>query len=243
MNKHIKSELKSFISGLNARKKSIDSNFRQTYVDREFKVRKLHFEFLTEKTPWSDLKAYQLVINKLPLDANVQMANSTAVRYAQLMPSRKDILYNSNRGVAGIDGCTSTSVGAAMVNQRMTVLFTGDVAFLYDSNALWNNYLPENLRIVVFNNQGGNIFRFIKGPGETAQLEEFFEAHHNISAKNIAKAFDVNYYSAENQNKLENVLSDFFASSENKRPSILEIFTPREENMVILKKYFKNLLD
>ena len=238
LTKHIKSELTSFLSALNKRKIKADSDFKKRYIDQEDKVVAKHNEYI-RKSPWSDLKAYSLVIEKLPHNINLQMANSTSVRYAQLMPSRSDIIYNSNRGVAGIDGCTSTAVGASLANGKMTVLVTGDVAFLYDSNALWNNYLQENLRIIVFNNQGGNIFRFIPGPSDTNQLEEFFEAKHNIKAKYISKAFHFNYFEASDYNQLQNQLPAFFAKQDNGKPAILEIFTPGKENMKILNDYFK----
>lgn len=240
LTKHIKSELKSFLTGILRHRKSIDSGFKNSYMSKELKVKKRHSEFV-ESAPWSDFKAYSIINSKLPIGINLQMANSTAVRYAQLMHSRKDILYNSNRGVAGIDGCTSTAVGASVVNGKLTVLVTGDVAFLYDSNALWNKYLTEHLRIIVFNNEGGNIFRFIPGPSKTNQLEEFFEAHHRIKAKGIASTFEINYYNAKNENELNDILPSFFKMQSNDRPAILEVFTPRLENMDILKEYFEYL--
>ncbi len=242
LTKHIKSELKSFLRGLDKRKKINDSDFSDKYMQQENRVKIKHENFL-KNSSWSDLKAYYIVNKYLPENINLQMANSTAVRYAQLMDSRSDILYNSNRGVAGIDGCTSTAVGASISNGRKTVLVTGDVAFLYDSNALWNRYLGENLRIIVFNNEGGNIFRFIPGPSDTGQLEEFFEAHHSINSEHIAKAFDVNYYNAKDEEELIDNLSVFFDTQSNNRPAVLEIFTPRLKNMEILKEYFGNLRD
>jgi 2-succinyl-5-enolpyruvyl-6-hydroxy-3-cyclohexene-1-carboxylate synthase len=232
--------LKSFIRSLTEKRNIVESDFSKTYKERENLVKIRHKKFLTQ-TEWSDLKAYEIICGCLPENSNVHMANSTAVRYAQLMKSGSGMLYNSNRGVAGIDGCTSTAAGASLVNDKPTVLFTGDVAFLYDSNALWNNYLPEKLRIIVFNNQGGNIFRYIPGPSETDQLEEFFESHHKYKAEFIAKAFDVNYYSAQNETELKVELSNFFAVQKNNRPALLEIFTPRLKNMDILKEYFKYL--
>ncbi len=240
LTKHIKSELKSFLKGLAIRKKATDSDFKKAYMQQEEIVKSKHKEFLNSGD-WSDLKAYYIINKNFPENINLQMANSTAVRYAQLMKPRADILYNSNRGVAGIDGCTSTATGASIVNNRMTVLVTGDVAFLYDSNALWNRYIGENLRIIVFNNEGGNIFRFIPGPSKTSQLEEFFEAHHNIKAELMVKAFNLNYYYSKNENDLYEVLPLFFGKQENNKPAILEIFTPRLKNMNILKNYFDYL--
>ncbi len=238
LTKHIKSELHTFLKELNKRKNNVPSTFKNLYLQQENEVKIKHQNFI-QNAPWSDLKAYSVVIEHLPKNINLQMANSTSVRYAQLMQSQSDIVYNSNRGVAGIDGCTSTAVGASLVNNKTTVLVTGDVAFLYDSNALWNKYLQENLKIILFNNEGGNIFRFIPGPSETNQLEEFFEANHSIKAKNIAKAFDINYFSANNQEQLIEQLPLFYKKQNNNRPSLIEIFTPREKNMEILKNYFK----
>jgi hypothetical protein len=31
---------------------------------------------------------------------------------------------------------------------------------LYDSNALWNNYIPKNFKIILINNGGGGILEF-----------------------------------------------------------------------------------
>ena len=240
LTKHIKSELNSFLKGLNDRKTKNKSNFKKLYTLQEERVVIKHNHYI-KNAPWSDLKAYYLIMNKLPKDINLQMANSTAVRYAQLMNSRGDITYNSNRGVAGIDGCTSTAAGASIANNKITVLVTGDVAFLYDSNALWNKYLNKNLKIIVFNNEGGNIFRFIPGPSKTNQLEEFFEAHHSVKVEQIAKAFDTNYYSASTGDDIQEQLPLFFDIQSNNRPAILEIFTPRKENMNILNDYFKTI--
>ena len=83
------------------------------------------------------------------------------VRYASLcgLEAVQQIAVRANRGVSGIDGCLSTAVGAALGTDRLVTLLIGDVAFFYDRNGLWNNYLPANLRIVLFNNHGGHIFR------------------------------------------------------------------------------------
>lgn len=240
LTKHIKSDVKSFIIKLTSKRKISESDYAEIYRQKETFVKKRHEKYLSD-AEWSDLKAYKIICEKLPEKLNVHMANSTAVRYVQLMQSHEDIVYNSNRGVAGIDGCTSTAAGAALINDKLTVLFTGDVAFLYDSNALWNKYLSKKFRIIVFNNEGGNIFRYIPGPSDTEQLEDFFESHHTYKAEFIAKAFNVNYYSAQNENELKEKLSDFFTIQENNRPALLEIFTPRLKNMEILKSYFQNL--
>ena len=64
----------------------------------------------------------------------------------------------SNRGVSGIDGVLSTAAGTAYAADKITTVIAGDLAFFYDSNALWNKHLSNNLRIIVINNFG----KFIK---------------------------------------------------------------------------------
>jgi len=137
---------------------------------------------------------------------------SAPVRYMQLMSCRADIQHYSNRGVSGIDGCTSTAVGMALCTDRTVTLLTGDMAFYYDSNALWHRHLPSNLKIIVINNGGGGIFRIIPGPRSTPELEEYFEAHMDNRAEKLAAAYDINYLKAENKNELTQSLEALYKS-------------------------------
>jgi len=166
------------------------------------------------------------------------LANSTPVRYAQLFKTRKDIIYNANRGVAGIDGSTSTATGAAYITQLPTSIITGDISFFYDSNAFWQHHLSPNLRVILINNGGGNIFRVIKGPDTTAQLANYFEAQQERSAEYIAKTYNLNYFVAEKEATLKKVLSPFYQQAKNNRPAILEIKTPNVESAAVWRAYY-----
>jgi 2-succinyl-5-enolpyruvyl-6-hydroxy-3-cyclohexene-1-carboxylate synthase len=218
------------------------ADFSKLWQNRNVETLKHHDEFLTT-CEWSDMKAFEGVLKALPKGTNLQMGNSSAVRYVLLFPQREDVTYNSNRGVAGIDGCTSTAVGAAIVNHRPTTVITGDISFFYDSNAFWNNRLPENLRVILINNGGGNIFRIIPGPDTTNQLEHYFETHHNLQSQHVAKLFDLNYYQANSEETLAKALKIFYEKQANGRPAILEIQTPRFENDKVLKRYFRVLTE
>ncbi len=191
--------------------------------------------------PWSDFKVFSKVLPALPKECNLHMGNSSPVRYIQLFPMREDILYNGNRGVSGIDGSTSTAIGAAFIHQKPTVILTGDVSFFYDSNAFWNHHLPDHLRVIIINNQGGGIFRLIPGPPSTNQCDDFFETTHSFNAKGICDTFNVNYYSADSENELDEIMNFFWENQENKRPAVLEIFTPRAINDIVFKDYYKKL--
>lgn len=233
---HISTTPNSFFRQLHPHIRPISSAYYGQWKIKAMRHQSLHQIYL-KQTPWSDLKAFELILKALPHSTNLHQGNSTPVRYIQLFKQRPDIAYNSNRGVAGIDGCTSTAAGAALVNGRPTTIITGDISFFYDSNAFWNHHLTPNLRIILINNGGGNIFRFIKGPDTTNQLETFFETHHTMTAKPIAELFNLTYYHADNPTRLIAALKHFYQP--HPRPAILEIQTPRFKNDKILRKYFE----
>jgi 2-succinyl-5-enolpyruvyl-6-hydroxy-3-cyclohexene-1-carboxylate synthase len=140
-----------------------------------------------------------------------------------------------NRGTSGIDGCTSTAVGAALMSNEIVTLITGDLAFFYDRNAFWNKYVPNNLRIVLLNNKGGGIFNLIDGPNSQPELKNFFLTPHHQTAKNMSEDFGLDYYFCKNQLELEELLKTFFDPSE--RPKIVEISSTIDENSKIFREF------
>ena len=166
------------------------------------------------------------------------MGNSSVVRYIQLLNQNKNVTYFGNRGVAGIDGSTSTAIGAAWKTRKPTLLISGDLSFHYDSNAFWNNYLSSPFKVIVINNGGGGIFRIIDGSKDTEHLQQYFEtAHSSKSIKGITDLYNLNYFSAANNDELNEVLPLFFNQ---KNVSVLEIFTPKEDNPKALDAFFQH---
>ena len=175
--------------------------------------------------------------NVFPTTA-LHLANSMAVRYANILgiPQGRQIEVFANRGTSGIDGCTSTAVGAALAQPgRPVVLLTGDVAFFYDRNAFWHNYPLPNLRVVLFNNHGGGIFRIIDGPRQQPELEEFFETRQALTAENMAKDFNLRYFPVSSFEELEAALPVFFAAETG--AAILEVFTDSKTNAAFFEEY------
>jgi len=192
------------------------------------------------EAPYSDLAVFETVLDYIPENAHIHMSNSSVVRYCQLFDSIKHMTYWANRGTSGIDGSSSTAVGAAVANSTTChVLLTGDISFFYDVNALWNAYLPENLRIVLINNAGGSIFRIIPGPSKTPQLEQYFEAKHTTHAKGICETHQVDYLQALSIQEIEAQMEEFYTRCADGRPKLLEIFTPADENPKVLDQFFK----
>ncbi len=214
------------------------SSFNQDWLILSAKAKNATGDYLPE-VPFSDLKVFETLAKSFPAKANIQYGNSSPVRYSNLFEHKKTITINANRGTSGIDGCVSTAAGAAYVNNRMTVSVVGDISFFYDSNALWNNYLSPDFRIIVINNGGGNIFRMIDGPTGIADFEKFFETKHNLSARHLASMYDLPYYICDSQKGLDEILKTFYEPSA--KPRILEIKTDGEISAKIYKEYFKFL--
>ncbi|SNR65948.1 2-succinyl-5-enolpyruvyl-6-hydroxy-3-cyclohexene-1-carboxylate synthase [Maribacter sedimenticola] len=187
--------------------------------------------------PFSDFYAFNSILNAIPKGYLLQLANSSTIRYTQLFEIDASINVNCNRGTSGIDGSTSTAIGASVVNANPTLFITGDLSFFYDSNALWNNYTKNNFRIIVINNQGGGIFRILPGQKESESFKTFFETRHNLSAKHLCKMFNIEHNKANSKDSLNEMIPLFFSESD--RPKLLEIETPALINDKILIDYFR----
>ena len=211
------------------------SNFG-TMWETEFHLsEKNHIAYL-KNCQWSDLKAHDLIHSCIKSKIlNMQMGNSSSVRYIQLFSNMSTITYNSNRGVSGIDGSSSTAVGAANVTSKNTLLVTGDLSFIYDQNSLWNDELPSNLKIVVINNQGGGIFNIIPGPKTTPYTKKHFETAHELSLEKIAATYKINYQFANNERDAAKCIDNIMNSDQ---MEILEFFTGESKNEEILNDYF-----
>lgn len=199
------------------------------------------FQQEATQTEIIEQEAVRRIIAQIPENAILQLANSMPVRYANyaFSPAPK-VEVRANRGTSGIDGCTSTAIGNALAElERLVVLLTGDVAFFYDRNALWHNYILPNMRLIVFNNGGGNIFRLIDGPARLPELEEYFETHQALSARRTAEDVGYLYLPARTDAELESHLKTFFEKSQ--QPKLLEIFTDKRQNATAWT-HFKDFL-
>ena len=215
----------------------LKSTYRDFGLTLKKQRKEKHQQFLA-KAVFSDLKVFDIVVNHLPANIQLQLGNSSIIRYSQLFDIQGSLRVFCNRGTSGIDGSTATAIGAALAVKETTVLITGDISFLYDSNALWNNYMRNDFRIILINNGGGGIFRFIPGPSTTNALN-YFEAPHRLTAKQLCEMYHLEYHTANNERDLKEQLEVFYINKD--KPKLLEIFTPTTANDFVLKEYFKFL--
>ncbi len=235
LTKSMKANPNDFLTKLQYTK---ESDFRKKWLKQKEIDQKRHQAFM-ENCGWCDLKVFSTLTKNIPEGTMLQLSNSTPIRYAQLFENyNKEISFFANRGTSGIDGCTSTAVGAAFASKKPTLLITGDLSFFYDSNALWNNYIRPDFKIIVINNGGGGIFRFVSEASEE-EMQSYFEVSQNRSCEQLAACYDIAYHCCENEKELEAILPDFFSS--NNKAQLLEIRTIGIPNGEILKSYFKSL--
>ena len=222
------------------------SEYGQSDFSKQWHSLSKHSGSLTDKylrqIDFCDLTVFELLANAYPTKAHVQYGNSTPVRYSNIFCHGPSVRINSNRGASGIDGSVSTACGAAWATRQLTICVVGDVSFFYDSNALWNNCLSPDLRIIVINNSGGNIFRLLNGPTKVGDFEKFFETRHNLSAKYLAEMYAIPYYFCDHQERLEKILATFFLPH-NGKAAILEIKTDGTLSAEVYKRYFEYLAE
>lgn len=235
LNKHFETDVNSFFSEFLPLTKKTESEYGKYWKEVRRKRQARHEEYMSQ-IPYSDLKAMKEIVPLVPDDSIVHFGNSSVIRYAQLFQWHSRLKVYCNRGTSGIDGSISTAVGAAVTSAEPVLMITGDLSFFYDSNALWNNYIPSSFRIIVLNNQGGGIFRILPGNKNTDNFEKYFETVHNMNSKPLCDLYNFEYSQANSQEELQVRLQDFFSMTG--KPKLLEIFTPRKVNDEVLLEYF-----
>lgn len=225
------------------------ASYAVQWAERERAVRQRLADLFVPKQPEGEFQAMQTVLQQLPDAVDLHLANSMTVRYVNLvgLPERRaEVEVFANRGTCGIDGSSSTAVGSALASGRPTVLLTGDLAFFYDRNAFWHNYLLPNLRMVLFNNHGGGIFRLIDGPGRQPELEEYFETRQTLTAERTARDFGMEYNQIDLTEPgtlplLSAYLTDFYGR-EGEHAKLLEIVTDSRTNQAVYDHYRRGVV-
>lgn len=189
-----------------------------------------------DRAPWTDLKALDYIFTNGNLD-NLFVSNGTAVRYSQLIPHSCHAEY-CNRGVSGIDGSTSTAVGGAWAYKGRTCLISGDISWLYDSGASALGDVPYDMRMIVIDNGGGGIFRFVKSTSGLPEdmLSRYFCVSQLPPVADIASAYGIDTMEADDMGELAEGLK--WLEMDSDFPRILVVKTPPQESAEVLTGYF-----
>lgn len=190
--------------------------------------------------PFSDLAVMRNVIDFLPQNIQLQLGNSMPVRYQQfaatgLLPKN---WVHANRGTSGIDGVTSTALGAASVTDEKVVLITGELSFIYDLNAFSIDHIPANLKVVVLHNGGGDIFRLIDGPKTQPEREALFATPRQADVEALAGAWGLKLHRATDVLSLQSALKNWWQENQ---ATVLVVYTKAEANQAALALFHQKI--
>lgn len=177
------------------------------------------------------MRAVAEAVEGHPGIASLHFANSTTIRQAaRCFEAVSGVPVCCNRGVNGIEGSVSTAAGFALKDAAdegayvgITLLVVGDLSFFYDSNALWNERLAGNLRIVLLNNGGGGIFRTLPGLDRSPARDEYIAGSNTAIAAGICDSYAVRHLSASSLEETRRQMRRLL-DMKSERPVLLEVF-------------------
>ena len=145
----------------------------------------------------------------------------------------------ANRGANGIDGVISSALGIG-TKEQVTMLI-GDVSMNHDLNSLLMAKLENiDFTVIVFNNNGGNIFSYLPQYAHKPHFERLFGTPLDLNFEHAAKLYDYEYVHIENAEELTKEMLN--------KPGrqMIEITTDREHNLKShneLKSQLENLVN
>lgn len=190
---------------------------------------------------YSEMSVVEKMMKALPQECALHLANSSVVRYAQLYALPSTVEVCCNRGINGIDGSLSTAIGYAAASDKLNFVAIGDLSFFYDMNALWLTTIKPNLRLLLLNNGGGEIFHTLPGLEMSGTSHKYITAVHKTSAKGWAEERGFIYKMVEHEEELEEAMTFFTQPEQTEKPLLLEVFTNKNKDARILKDYYQQL--
>ena len=180
--------------------------------------------------PYSGMQLVGDLLAAMDEESVLHLANSSAVRFAQLYPLPDSVQVECNRGVNGIEGSLSTAIGYAMSATRPQFLICGDLSFFYDMNALWLQGIPPQLHILLLNNKGGGIFDLIPTPEHP-----LVNGAHSATAADWARSRGFEYISVQGEQDWSAALSALTTPGD--RPLLVEAFTDSTTDAKLLQQF------
>ncbi|WP_375493154.1 2-succinyl-5-enolpyruvyl-6-hydroxy-3-cyclohexene-1-carboxylic-acid synthase [uncultured Nostoc sp.] len=174
---------------------SLSSDYLQQWCDAETKVRLVVDQTMGKIDEMIESKAAWLISQILPPGTPLFIANSMPVRDVEYFwkPNNLGVRSHFNRGANGIDGTLSTALGIAH-RQQSSVMLTGDLALLHDTNGfLIRNKFVGHLTIVLINNNGGGIFEMLPIAKFEPPFEEFFGTPQDIDFAQLCVTYNVQH--------------------------------------------------
>lgn len=191
------------------------------------------------KMEWCDFSAVSRILSAAPESFNLQVSNGMALRYAMNLPLRKFHRFDANRGVSGIDGCSSTALGATIASGRTTLFLSGDMCAQYDAAAFSSGLLSPRFKMVVTGNGNGGIFHIIRATRNLPEVNTLISPAVTFPAKKLAEAYGLKYFEASSFEELDSVLYGFIRCDD--APALLYIDTSEADSAAIYLNFIRKI--
>lgn len=236
---HLNTTIEQFTELLQIEPTTAPSLYFKQWYDLDRQIQAKMTQKMNEVNHLVEGKVAWLLPQFLPEQTPIFIANSMPVRDVEFfwMPNSKNFYPYFSRGANGIDGTLSTALGIGH-NNRSSVLLTGDLALLHDTNGfLIKQKFTGSLTIILINNNGGGIFEMLPIAKFDPPFEDFFATPQNIDFKLLCQTYGVQHYLIKEWSELIDLLNPL--PSEGIR--IIEIPTHRKENAQWLNETLSNL--
>lgn len=214
----------------------------RNWLDINAKVRAAVTKELADCGEMFEGKIFHELAKILPGNSVLFAGNSMPIRDMDTFfpASNSPVRFMANRGASGIDGITSTALGASTVSTGRLVLVLGDISFYHDMNGLLAaKAFGLNATIIVINNDGGGIFSFL--PQSTCKdvFESYFGTPHGLTFQPAADMYGLNYGFADTWARFDKEVKN---SLKREGTTIIEIPGDRERNVVLHRQIRKNVI-
>jgi len=149
-----------------------------------------HDEHFFEGTVLSDVAALA------PDPSTLFVSNSMPIRDLDRFarPRTGTVTALANRGASGIDGITSTALGAGSVDENPLILVLGDLAYYHDMNGLLAvSRCGVDATVVVIDNDGGGIFQLLPIAAFDPPFTEGFVTPHGLDFAPTADLYGLEF--------------------------------------------------
>jgi len=153
-----------------------------------------HWEAVSGESDFEGAVASEVVASA-PDPSTIFVSNSMPVRDVDRFakPRDADLTVLANRGASGIDGITSTALGAGSATDDPLVLLTGDLAYYHDMNGLLAlARCKQDATIVLVNNDGGGIFHMLPIEDDES-FERQFKTPHGLDFAGTGDLYDLSF--------------------------------------------------
>jgi len=219
--------------------KKTDDCFLEKWVEIN-RITHKHIGEISKVDELSEGKLFYQLAEILPEGATLFVGNSMPIRDLDTFfhSNKKSIRIMANRGANGIDGTTSTALGAGLSSQPL-FLVVGDLTFFHDLNGLIAaKQYGININIILINNNGGGIFSFLPQANHPKNFERLFGTPLDLQFEHAVKMYDGHY---ELITDWEHFYSAVRNSVANPGLNVMEITTNREKNILEHRKIWDSV--